>query len=215
MTARLCVPKFLPIANVVRDLICHVGRWAKSPSEEVHSERDDSPCAVDIRAAVFPIQSQALFRLETISASLFRSKDWPKCECLPICDGLFSVESRGRRWKRDQRARFYLQSWPCDAGVARHDLASRASLRGNTRSHQAGLSPAASADCDWLRRVDLCGCVRGPGCHSWRGSNCRCTSSCDEGCTTSKYRRRKPGARKQEVREQSMSEWSHARALAC
>ena len=43
-----------------------------------------------------------------------------------------------------------------------------ASLRGNTRSYQAGFSAAASADCDWLRSVDLYGCVRGPGCHSWR-----------------------------------------------
>ena len=64
----------------------------------------------------------------------------------------------------------------------------------NTRSYQAGFSAAASADCDRLRRVDLCGCVRGPRRHSWRGSNRWCTRSCDEGCRTSKHRRRKPGA---------------------
>ena len=92
-------------------------------------------------------------------------------------------------------------------------VASRASLRGNTRSYQAGFSAVASADCDWLRRVDLCGCVRGSGCHGWRGSNCWCTGSCDEGRRTSKHRRRKPGARKQEARDQSMSERSDARAL--
>ena len=96
-------------------------------------------------------------------------------------------------------------------GLARHDLASRASLRGNTRSYQAGFSAAASADCDWVRRVDLCGCVRGPRCHSWRGSNCWRTSSRDEGRKPSKHRRREPGARKQEAREQSMSERSDAR----
>ena len=59
--------------------------------------RNDSPCAMDTRTAVFPVQSEALFRLETISSSLFRSKDWPECEYLPIGDDLFPVESRGRR----------------------------------------------------------------------------------------------------------------------
>ena len=53
----------------------------------------------------------------------------------------------------------------------------------------------------------------GPGCHSWRGSNCWCTSSCDEGCRTSKHRCRKPSAGKQEARDQSMSERSDARLV--
>ncbi len=53
---------------------------------------------MDIRTAAFPIQSQALFRLETIPASLFRSKDWPKCACLSIGDNLFPVASRGFPW---------------------------------------------------------------------------------------------------------------------
>ena len=52
-------------------------------------------------------------------------------------------------------------------GSACHDLASRASLCGNTRSYQAGFSVAASADCYWLRSVDLFGCVCGAGCNDW------------------------------------------------
>src|SRR6266498_6030350 len=60
--------------------------------------------------------------------------------------------------------------------------------------------------------MDLCGCVRRPRCHSWRGSNRWCTRSCDEGRKTSKHRRRKPCARKQEARDHSMNERSDARA---
>ena len=70
-----------------------------------------------------------------------------------------------------------------------------------------------SADCDWLRRVDLYECVRGPGCHSWRRGNRWCTSGCDEGRKTSEHRRRKPGARKQEARQHSMSARSDARLV--
>ncbi len=46
---------------------------------------------MDIRTAAFPVQSQALFRLETISASLFRSKDWPKCACLSIGEIIYNL----------------------------------------------------------------------------------------------------------------------------
>ena len=44
---------------------------------------------MDIRTAAIPIQSRALFRLETIPAPLFWSKDRSKCACLPIGDNLF------------------------------------------------------------------------------------------------------------------------------
>ena len=66
-------------------------------SQKVLTGRDDQPCAVDIRTAAFPIQSQALFRLETIPTPQFWSKDWSKCACLSIGDNLFPVASRGWR----------------------------------------------------------------------------------------------------------------------
>src|SRR5215831_15885966 len=77
-----------------------------------------------------------------------------------------------------------------------YDLASRAPLRGNARSYEAGFSLAAFADCHWLGGVDLCRCLRRAGGHSRGRGNCGCKSSGNEGRKASKHRCRKSRTRK-------------------
>jgi len=47
---------------------------------------------VEGRPTAFPAQSKALFRLEAIFASLFRSKDWSRRSRLSFGDDLFPLE---------------------------------------------------------------------------------------------------------------------------
>jgi len=111
----------------------------------------------------FPIQSQALFRLETIPASLFRSKRLGRSvHVYPYGDNYFRASRAGDESAIGEHVFIYNLGRVTLGRVSRSRIARI--FAGNTRSYQAGFSAAASADCDWLRRVDLCGCVcKAPG----------------------------------------------------
>lgn len=54
--------------------------------------RDRPKGAVDVGPAAFSVQPEAVFRLEAISASLFRSKNWSQRSCVSFGDDLFPME---------------------------------------------------------------------------------------------------------------------------
>jgi len=76
-------------------------------ARKVRTGRDDSPCSMDIRTAAFD-SVPGLVSVETIPASLFRSKDWPTCACLSIGENYFPWHLELAMKGAIGRARVYL-----------------------------------------------------------------------------------------------------------